>query len=1137
LIVSDGKSFMSVRSAKALQKLFRRLCDEAVPQEDAVLLGRFVANNEREAFELLIARHGPMVLGTARRLVYCTQDAEDVFQAVFLSFARSAKTLRHGQTIPAWLHIVTCRIAAKVRKNRVSPPKAPPPEPSEFTDPGATLAWREVCHALDEELQRLPERLRSPLLLCYLSGLTRDEAALQLGWKLGTLKRRLEEGRKALRTRLERRGIAAVGLAISVLTPGALQAAVDKSLIESCIHWIFSTGAVVPSTISVLLLGSTTALKGLAMKSILVLVVAVGIGFGLHAGSSEPDPAKKMANKKEDSKQAEGVNSDESKDPLPVGTTLRFGTSRFRHGTPIANMDVSQDGKFAVTVNGNHWLGITRVFDLASGRALFTIDKLVGTPIEKAVISPDGRTIITRQEMSLCVRDAATGKELRTIALPKLPGNSRSLNELLAFTPDGKTIAVTSVGNVIHLLDFESGNTIRDFPHESVVYAIAFSPDGKLMACGGYDSEKSNYFARLWDVETGEELRRYMHGKNGGIRNLAFSPDGKTLASGGDDARLRLWEVATGKEQFAFPKDGNRIRSVAWSPDGKTLAAAGNFVRLFDAATRKERLGIDRKASGLQFTDGGKTLTGAVNGAIYRWDAATGKALTPESAGDSIVEQVLVRADGGRVITRGQDGDAHIWDGITGEHLRAFKTAKQNRMAMSPDGRFLVWAVGDPTIKYKDPRNPNIGYEGSRLRQYDIAEDKFIERFPGFQGDAQDVTFSNDGKRLISVDHGDGVVRVWNVEVGKEERSFQAVPEAERNLSHHVRQTILSPDGKTLAVAYDENAPRGNTGLGGGPHFVRLWDVSTGKEIHRLEGHVYYVLDMAFSPDGRFLVSAGEKTRNWGQQGSPEIDQVFVWDTVSGTRVDALPKGLPLGAVATAFSRDCRFLATATPEGSILIWEVATWTVRNTFQGHRDRPTVLTFMPGGKLLSGSVDTTVLAWDLRPPSTTSSVTLEAAWNDLIKKEAAEVYKTEGRFLASSAETVKFLGEKIQPVKAPDENRVKQLIVELGSPEFKMREAASKSLSVLGQQVKPYLEDAAKSSSSPEVQGRVQRVLDGMKTLIPEQIRQLRAVQILELLNNDYSVKLLNKWAGGLRSTLLTQEAEEALKRLKAIPPSK
>src|SRR6266513_2860409 len=120
---------MSVRSIEVLQRYLRRLCDEAVPSEDAVLLKRFTQADDREAFELLIARHGPMVLGTARRLVDNTHDAEDVFQAVFLSLARQAKTIRQGRTLPAWLHKTTCRIAAKARKSRGTAFREPPPEP------------------------------------------------------------------------------------------------------------------------------------------------------------------------------------------------------------------------------------------------------------------------------------------------------------------------------------------------------------------------------------------------------------------------------------------------------------------------------------------------------------------------------------------------------------------------------------------------------------------------------------------------------------------------------------------------------------------------------------------------------------------------------------------------------------------------------------------------------------------------------------------------------------------------------------------------------------------------------------------------------------------------------------------------
>ncbi len=150
---------MSVRSIEALQRYLRRLCDEAVPSEDAVLLNRFVTAHDREALELLIARHGPMVLGTARRLVDNTHDAEDVFQAVFLSLVRLAKTIRQGALFrpgftgqPVGSPRRSAGIGFPFQGNRCR-------SPAKSAIRKLRLVWQEVRQALDEELQRLPERI------------------------------------------------------------------------------------------------------------------------------------------------------------------------------------------------------------------------------------------------------------------------------------------------------------------------------------------------------------------------------------------------------------------------------------------------------------------------------------------------------------------------------------------------------------------------------------------------------------------------------------------------------------------------------------------------------------------------------------------------------------------------------------------------------------------------------------------------------------------------------------------------------------------------------------------------------------------------------------------------------------------
>src|SRR5439155_16858448 len=129
-------------------------------------------------------------------------------------------------------------------------------------------------------------------------------------------------------------------------------------------------------------------------------------------------------------------------------------------------------------------------------------------------------------------------------------------------------------------------------------------------------------------------------------------------------------------------------------------------------------------------------------------------------------------------------------------HHRYLHAAWQRGLAISPDGRFLVWPVPDESVHFTDPLVPRLGFTGSRIVLYDIAADKPVGRFPGFKGDAHELTFVDGGKTLVTVDHRDGVLRIWNVETGKEERNFQALREDERALQNPVWRTDLSPDGK-----------------------------------------------------------------------------------------------------------------------------------------------------------------------------------------------------------------------------------------------------------------------------------------------------------------------------------------------------
>ena len=377
------------------------------------------------------------------------------------------------------------------------------------------------------------------------------------------------------------------------------------------------------------------------------------------------------------------VQDDPKADSLPAQVAVRLGTARYRHGSRIESMAVSADGKLGVTASGfgsfNPALvgrfSPARVFDLTDGRCLYSLPNEPGSYTEAVGLSPDGTTLATKDDKFLYLRDAATGNELRKLKYLSDSGGGRSITDWLTFTPDGKQVAVTLMGEAVQLIDVGNGEVTRTFAPGAAASACVFSPDGKLMATGGYDLVEGVYCARLWEVGTGKELRLFPAARfpagNGLKRALAFSPDGATLAGGGwGDARLRLWETATGKEPKNFPKIGEDIVSVAFAPEGKTVAAAADNIYLYDPDTGKERLRIERRARGLAFSRDGSVLTGAVSGAIYRWDAASGRQLTPAAAQDSAVEQILVTADCQGVFTTDQDGDLYMWDAAGGKSPR-----------------------------------------------------------------------------------------------------------------------------------------------------------------------------------------------------------------------------------------------------------------------------------------------------------------------------------------------------------------------------------------------------------------------------------------------------------------------------------
>ena len=255
--------------------------EAAEQQTDAQLLQRFAASQDGAAFEALVQRHGPMVLGLCRRLLHNATDAEDAFQATFVVLVRKAGAIAKPELLGNWLYGVAYRVAVRARANAArrtaherQAASMPKTEPTAAPD-------RELREVLDEEINRLPEKYRAPLILCYLEGKTNEQAARQLGCPVGSMSWRLARGREMLRQRLNRRQLAFSPLMFPpVLAQHTSSAALPSILVKSTVQVavkIAQGGAVAA--------GSTAATAhALAEETLRALHVARVVKIGALAG-------------------------------------------------------------------------------------------------------------------------------------------------------------------------------------------------------------------------------------------------------------------------------------------------------------------------------------------------------------------------------------------------------------------------------------------------------------------------------------------------------------------------------------------------------------------------------------------------------------------------------------------------------------------------------------------------------------------------------------------------------------------------------------------------------------------------------------------------------------------------------------
>jgi RNA polymerase sigma factor (sigma-70 family) len=301
---------MALQGTRLLGRIRRVVAAQSPSrQSDVQLVQQFIRERDETAFATLVARHGSMVLGVCRNVLHHQQDAEDVFQAVFLVLARKPQSIRKQQALSSWLHGVAYRLALKARARRSRREVCDRQDRERMTpDVGSAstvddLTVRELSAILHAELERLPDTYRTPLLLCYWEGKTRDEAAERIGITPGKFKKRLERARRVLSSRLARRGLAPSLASLALwFSDSAASATVSHSLIQSTTQaaLAFAVGepaAAASAAALALAQGAIRIMTLTKIATVLVLVLCLGglstiLGLSgyqdLHARHQDP---------------------------------------------------------------------------------------------------------------------------------------------------------------------------------------------------------------------------------------------------------------------------------------------------------------------------------------------------------------------------------------------------------------------------------------------------------------------------------------------------------------------------------------------------------------------------------------------------------------------------------------------------------------------------------------------------------------------------------------------------------------------------------------------------------------------------------------------------------------------------------
>ncbi|HEV3440784.1 MAG TPA: sigma-70 family RNA polymerase sigma factor, partial [Gemmata sp.] len=896
---------------------------------DRVLLARFIQSRDEHAFAKLVERHGPLVLGTCRRLLPDSATADDVFQSTFIVLARQASRGDWHKSIGPWLYTVAVRLARKARSRRIVRPLdaasetelAMPPN-----DPTAPLVWDEVRSAIDEELCQLSETLSQPLILCYLQGLTRDEAANMLGISLAKIKRRLNSGRNLLRDRLSRRGItlAAAGWGLA-LASSPVSAEMREKLVGLAANSV-RTGSL-PPTLAELV--ASYPRHTVSRWLVLNAVVMAGVGIGAVAfafQSVDQSPAQPPPARAADKPVPDKVQNEAPMDPLPAGAVARFGSRRlldFTIGGPAA---LSPDGRLFATGGGSSWFC---VWDAVTGKLVrkhqnngSAFDLRWRTDGSLAAVSSFNFNVFLMQSFGDWkdpdFNDERIAAEQRAVQANP-PENNMGQVLLSGNGEWAFAVFTTDKGKARRLDRFQfepmkCSATVK--PNKSI--PIIFGPglsgvwashDGRTALVwaneqgnrrgrlAAYDLQAEKPDRPIWDkvlsVDSKDRPDEFLTIDN------CLAIDGNRVVIMYGDGRVEYWDGPAGKLIRELPKMPKNlyaghidIRGIDLSADGKRVAmilrGPSNEVagRVVEIETGKEVCVLSpqvlpRFGGVARFSADGKRVAQVASEAACIWNAETGADAVPLTGHRGRVMSLISTFDGKKVVSAGSDQTVREWDRQTGrEQWRTtFELTPEVKFAtpegivvqdsLYGDSRYGGSRVGSLLDARTGKRQPLPGALGE-------AKSKPVNGPPGYQTPDTLLAMSPDGKSMVTFALHDSAFRVWSWPGGASKKTVSITPPEGMSINKCF-SAQFTPDGKQFIAAmfYQKKNYIAQPGsdLQRDPTFVERWDLADGKMLSRTKsGNDHSPPRLIPYPKGVLVLS----------------DKPEIWDAVTGEIVVTL---------------------------------------------------------------------------------------------------------------------------------------------------------------------------------------------------------------------------------------------------------